>query len=56
MTPGANRELKLAGYGGDGYDKQLKVESGVDILIQDPPAYRLRQQNHINLGANQSWY
>ncbi|MDO1920651.1 DEAD/DEAH box helicase, partial [Escherichia coli] len=46
--------LKLGlAYGGDGYDKQLKVlESGVDILIGttgrliDYP-----KQNHINHGA-----
>ena len=42
-------------YGGDGYDKQLKVlESGVDILIGTTGRLiDYAKQNHINLGAIQ---
>ncbi len=46
--------LKLGpAYGGDGYDKQLKVlESGVDILIGTTGRLiDYAKQNHINLGA-----
>ena len=48
--------LKLGlAYGGDGYDKQLKVlESGVDILIGTTGRLiDYAKQNHINLGAIQ---
>jgi ATP-dependent RNA helicase RhlB len=47
-------KLGLA-YGGDGYDKQLKVlESGVDILIGTTGRLiDYAKQNHINLGAIQ---
>ncbi|CAK9886446.1 MAG: ATP-dependent RNA helicase RhlB [Candidatus Erwinia impunctatus] len=42
-------------YGGDGYDKQLKVlESGVDILIATTGRLiDYTKQNHVNLGAIQ---
>ena len=48
--------LKLGlAYGGDGYDKQLKVlESGVDILIGTTGRLiDYTKQNHVNLGAVQ---
>ncbi len=48
--------LKLGlAYGGDGFDKQLKVlESGVDILIGTTGRLiDYAKQNHINLGAIQ---
>ncbi len=48
--------LKLGlAYGGDGYDKQLKVlESGVDIPIGTTGRLiDYAKQNHINLGAIQ---
>lgn len=48
--------LKLGlAYGGDGYDKQLKVlESGVDILIGTTGRLiDYAKQNYINLGAIQ---
>lgn len=47
--------LKLGlAYGGDGYDKQLKVlESGVDILIGTTGRLiDYAKQNHINLGRH----
>ena len=42
-------------YGGDGYDKQLKVlESGVDVLIGTTGRLiDYAKQNHVNLGAIQ---
>lgn len=56
--PGAGYRPEVGpAYGGDGYDKQLKVlESGVDILIGTTGRLiDYAKQNHINLGAIQLW-
>ncbi len=54
LSESTGLKLGLA-YGGDGYDKQLKVlESGVDILIGTTGRLiDYAKQNHINLGAIQ---
>ncbi|WP_045049798.1 ATP-dependent RNA helicase RhlB [Rouxiella chamberiensis] len=54
LSESTGLKLGLA-YGGDGYDKQLKVlESGVDILIGTTGRLiDYAKQNHVNLGAIQ---
>ena len=54
LSESTGLKLGLA-YGGDGYDKQLKVlESGVDILIGTTGRLiDYAKQNHIDLGAIQ---
>jgi ATP-dependent RNA helicase RhlB len=54
LSQSTGLKLGLA-YGGDGYDKQLKVlESGVDILIGTTGRLiDYVKQNHVNLGAIQ---
>ncbi|CAM3751191.1 ATP-dependent RNA helicase RhlB [Rouxiella silvae] len=54
LSESTGLKLGLA-YGGDGYDKQLKVlESGVDILIGTTGRLiDYVKQNHVNLGAIQ---
>ncbi|MGL9733530.1 MAG: ATP-dependent RNA helicase RhlB [Symbiopectobacterium sp.] len=54
LSESTGLKLGLA-YGGDGYDKQLKVlEQGVDILIGTTGRLiYYAKQNHINLGAVQ---
>ena len=54
LTASTGLKLGLA-YGGDGYDKQLKVlEQGVDILVATTGRLiDYAKQNHVNLGAIQ---